>query len=136
MMPDNPPQQTATGVTSGARDSRHTERRSVARYPFVATAEVTESGSEIKLWARASELSLKGCRIDTGRPFLAGARIHLQLLRGNGAFKTQAKVIYSLEGIGMGIVFLTPTPDQQAVLEGWLLELVTSTTELPGSNLK
>jgi len=60
----------------------------------------------------------------------------LHLLRGNGAFKTPAKVIYSLEGIGMGIVFLTPTPDQQAVLEGWLLELVTSTTELPGSNLK
>jgi len=36
----------------------------------------------------------------------------------------------------MGISFLNPTPDQQAVLEGWLVELVTNTTEPPGSNLK
>src|SRR5437879_10481909 len=60
-------------------------------YTTLFRSEVTESGSEIKLWARVSELSLKGCRIDTGRPFLAGARIHLQLLRGNGAFKTRSE---------------------------------------------
>lgn len=121
-MPDNPSQQTAAGVTSASWDAGRTERRSVARYPFIIAAEVTESASEIKLWARTSELSLNGCRIDTVHPFLAGAPVHLRLLRDNGVFETPAKVVYSLEGIGMGIVFLNSTPDQRAVLEGWLVE--------------
>src|SRR6266849_7323021 len=44
------------------------ERRRTPRYPFIATAEVIEQGSNPRISARVSELSLHGWHIDMTNP--------------------------------------------------------------------
>ena len=102
------------------------ERRSDPRYRFIATAVVTElsPGTRLhRLSVRTFELGLNGCYIDTIEPFLVGTFIHLRILKGNVAFETPGRVVYRHRGIGMGVVFIDSTANQQIILQGWLAEL-------------
>ena len=101
------------------------KQRSVRRCHFVASAEVTEVSSGAKLSARTSELGLGGCYIDALNPFPEGTLVTLRVLRDQGVFETQASVVYCHQGSGMGLAFAGITPDQQSLLEAWLVELVT-----------
>jgi hypothetical protein len=115
-------------VVHSSRPSRQEESpralRSVKRCPLVAAAEITEMGSGSKLSARTSELSIGGCYIDTLNPFPEGTLIQCRILRDKGVFETKAMVVYSHERIGMGVAFSQIAPNQQAILESWLAELV------------
>jgi hypothetical protein len=124
MMLDDPYKRTEGGASAG-EDLQGAKRRSVRRCPLVASAEVTELGSEAQLKARTSELGLGGCYIDTLNPFPQGALVQLRILRDNGLFETQAKVVYSDVRFGMGLAFTEMTAGQRSLLEGWLAELVT-----------
>jgi hypothetical protein len=125
MMFDAPFKQTASDATAPyGDDSQPTKQRSVRRCPLVASAEVTELGSETKLSVRTSELGLGGCYIDTLNPFPEGTRVQLRLLRDNGVFETKAKVVYAHPGFGMGLAFIEMTANQRTILESWLAELV------------
>jgi len=101
------------------------KQRAVRRCAFVASAEVTETSSGTKLSARTSELGMGGCYIDALNPFPTGTMVHLRILRDQGIFQTQAKVVYCHPGSGMGLEFSGAKPDQLLLLEGWLAELVT-----------
>ena len=100
------------------------KQRAVRRCAFVASAEVTEPSSGTKLSARTSELGMGGCYIDALNPFPSGTIVHLRILRDQGIFETQAKVVYCHPSSGMGLAFTGITPDQQSLLETWLAELV------------
>jgi hypothetical protein len=100
------------------------QKRSVKRCLFVASAEVNELGSATKLVIRTSELSIGGCYLDTINPFPEGTTIHCRILRDNGVFESKAKVVYSNPGFGMGVAFISVTPDQRTILEDWLADLV------------
>ena len=113
------------------KDSQSAKRRSVRRCPLVASAEVTELGSGAQLKARTSELGVGGCYIDTLNPFPHGTLIQLRILRDNGLFETQAKVVYSDVRFGMGLAFTEMTADQRSLLESWLAELVTKLRPTP-----
>ena len=119
-MPDNPGDDTPGAVWS---TSPRPERRGVPRYRFTARAMVTELSSGTRLPTRTSELGLNGCYIDTLELFPVGTLVHLRILKGNGVFETSGRVLYCHAGIGMGIVFVDPTPDQREVLAGWVAEL-------------
>jgi hypothetical protein len=95
---------------------KHRKPRAVRRCPFVASAEVTE---------RTSELGLGGCYVDVLNPFPQGTAVELRILRDQGVFETQAKVVYCDPRFGMGLAFSEMTPNQRGLLEGWLVELVT-----------
>lgn len=60
-----------------AINSPNNERRKVPRYPFIASAEETDLNSGARVSARVSELSLRGCYLDTLNPFPMGSRIKL-----------------------------------------------------------
>jgi len=66
-----------------------------------------------------------GCYIDALNPFPEGTQVHLRIIRDQGVFETQAKVVYCHLGSGMGLEFSGATPEQSLLLEGWLAELVT-----------
>ena len=48
----------------------------------------------------------------------------MRILRDQGVFETQAKVVYCDPRFGMGLAFTEMKPDQRSLLETWLAEIV------------
>jgi hypothetical protein len=107
------------------------ERRRSTRYPFVAAAEVIEPQSYTKVAGRTSDLGRGGCFIDTMSPFPEGTIVSVKLSLEQRTFEAQAKVVYSMSGMGMGLAFVRMQPDHQKVLEGWIGMLSGKTTLEP-----
>jgi len=120
-MTDDP--QKSPAPTGAAGDWPHGERREVPRYLFIANAEETDLDSGTKLTARVSELSRKGCYLDTLNPFPKGTRIKLYITHEHASFTAFGTVIYQQPNMGMGIIFNTVEPAQMEVLQKWLTEM-------------
>ena len=112
-------------MTEKNKPAHPTKQRAVRRCPFVAGAEVTDLGTGTQLSVRTSELGLGGCYVDALNPFPEGAQVGVRILRDQGVFETKAKVVYCDSGFGMGLAFGEIAPDQRAILEGWLAEIVS-----------
>jgi PilZ domain len=96
------------------------ERRLTSRRLFSADALVVDEQAAIRLQARCSDLSLQGCYVDTMNPLPVGTLACLELRVKDEVFRTIAQVSSSHAGMGMGLRFEEPSPDQIAVLAGWL----------------
>lgn len=107
------------------KEPTHAKKRAVRRCAFVASAEVTEPSSDTRISARTSELGLGGCYVETLNPLAEGTLVHLRILRDQGVFEAEAKVVYSQSSFGMGLAFTKMDPKQRVLLEDWLAELVT-----------
>jgi hypothetical protein len=103
-----------------AVEKEPSERRRGTRYPFVAAAEVLELQSYTKVTGRTSDLGRGGCFIDTMSPFPEGTIVRVKLSLEQRTFEAQAKVVYSMSGMGMGLAFARMQPDHQKVLGGWI----------------
>jgi hypothetical protein len=101
------------------------KQRSVRRCALVASVEVTELRTGALLSARISELGIGGCYVDALNPFPEGALVSLRILRDQGVFETEAKVVYCDSRFGMGLAFIEMTPDQRSILENWLAEILS-----------
>jgi hypothetical protein len=99
------------------------ERRHNPRYQFTATAELVDLQSRAKIQARTSDLSRGGCYIDTTNPLPVDATVRMRLTQDNRSFEAEARVVYSLTGMGMGVKFMDATPEHMGVLESWIGEL-------------
>jgi PilZ domain len=99
------------------------EKRRHPRFPFSTGGEAFDPRANVGATGRLSDISRSGCYMDTISPFGVNAAIILTVIREGRTFKTKAKVVYSLNGMGMGIMFTTMEPDQARVLDGWLAEL-------------
>jgi hypothetical protein len=108
----------------GRAAKKFTKPRAVRRCPFVASAEVTELSSGMRLSARTSEMGLGGCYVDALNPFAKGTKVNLRIVRDQGAFEATAKVVYSDLSFGMGLSFVEIAPEQRLILENWLEEMV------------
>jgi hypothetical protein len=73
----------------------------------------------------------KGCYMDTISPFAPNAVVILTITRDVRTFRTKAKVVYSLNAMGMGRRFTATEPDQVRMLELWLNELSGGTPVEP-----
>jgi hypothetical protein len=98
------------------------ERRSGLRHAFVVTAEAEELATATKLPARISDLSAYGCYLDTLNPFSSGTRIRIHFKKGNETFQLVGVVVYSHEGMGMGVSFTAVNPGAQEAIQKWLTE--------------
>src|SRR2546429_5630193 len=74
--------------------SQDSERREAPLHPFIASAEETDLASGARLSARVSELSLKGCYLDTLNPFPKGTRIRLVIFYGGQIFTAYCTNMY------------------------------------------
>jgi hypothetical protein len=99
------------------------EKRRHPRFPFSTGGEAFDPQANVRVTGRLSDISRSGCYMDTIRPFGVNAAIILAVTREGRTFKTKAKVVYSLNGMGTGMMFTTMEPDQARVLDGWLAEL-------------
>lgn len=97
-------------------------RRSNNRQHFTASALVFEPKSEMLLRARTADLGPDGCFIDTLNPFAKGTAVKVRIEKRGASFEASAKVVYSLDSMGMGLAFSPVGPEQLWVLHEWLGE--------------
>jgi hypothetical protein len=107
------------------KPSQWPNQRSVRRCPLVASAEVTDLHSGTRLSARISELGVGGCYVDALTPFPEGTLVKLRILRDQGMFESNGKMVYTHANFGMGIAFTSVTSDQRSILEAWIGEIVS-----------
>jgi PilZ domain len=100
-------------------DIPYTVARTTPRFAFIAEAEVVG----LKDSARVSELSARGCYIDSINPLPKGTDVRIRIRYGCSACEFCGTVIYTHAGFGMGVVFGEMSPEQRSTLEVWLDEL-------------
>jgi hypothetical protein len=109
------------GVVPAA--SSPAEKRRHPRFPFSTGGEAFDPQANVRVTGRLSDVSRSGCYMDTISPFGVNVAIILTVTHEGRTFKTKTKVVYSLNGMGMGMMFTTMEPDQALVLDGRLAEL-------------
>ncbi|HKN25063.1 MAG TPA: PilZ domain-containing protein [Candidatus Acidoferrum sp.] len=98
------------------------ERRRTPRYIFIASAELYEERSDVRVASRVSELSLHGCYLDMMNPFPTGTLVLLKIFAGDLTFQSKAKIIYATPNVGAGVAFLDVEPKYEYMLTRWLDE--------------
>jgi PilZ domain len=98
-------------------------RRSEPRYSLVATADIVDPASETHITGRLSEISRAGCYIDLLNTLPKETLVQIRISRDQGVFESLARIVYAQEGIGMGVAFVNPSPEQQKILDAWIAEL-------------
>jgi hypothetical protein len=108
-------------------DASNAPRRVNPRFSFFADGEVTlEDGKRVL--TQLSELSARGCYIDTLQPIPIGTTFTLNISDGMNTCELHGKVIYMHSGgglgiFGMGVVFGDVAAEQQSAIDAWLREL-------------
>lgn len=97
------------------------ERRRTPRYPFNASIEMCEGGSQDKRTARVTGLSLNGCYVTTECPYPEGTMLAVKVFTETDFYDGQGIVIYKQENLGMGLMFTETRPYYLMVLRKWLL---------------
>jgi PilZ domain len=114
---------TAESAIGSSVEARPLERRRNTRYAFIADVEVLEPNSGIAIPGRTADLSRGGCYVDTVNPFPADTVVKLRLTKWDRSFEAQAKVVYSVVGMGMGLMFVAVDREQRWTMEIWMAEL-------------
>jgi len=103
-------------------------RRTNPRFPLMAEAEITKIGDGSSFVAQLSELSSRGCYLDTIKPFPIGSKLRLRIYYGSDTCELPGKVIYTHSGYGtglhgMGVLFGDMAAEQHSAINTWLDEL-------------
>jgi PilZ domain len=96
------------------------EKRRTPRYIFIASAELYEEQTDVRVASRVSELSLHGCYLDMMNPFPTGSIVLLKIFAGDQTFHTKARVVYHTPNVGAGVTFLDVDPKYEFILNNWL----------------
>ena len=115
-----------SGTSPNDQGRSYRDRRSVPRYGLIAQTDVLEPVSGLRISGRISEVSLKGCYVDVLNTLPTQTEIEVRISRDQGTFTSHGKIIYTQEGMGMGVAFLNTHADQFKVLDSWLAELNAS----------
>jgi len=101
------------------RPRRAAERRTHPRYGFNADAEIIEDVSGTRIEARITDISQRGCYVETARSFPLGTTIEVKITKGGESFVASGRVVYSSDK-GMGLTFGDIDKEQLERLEAWL----------------
>lgn len=99
------------------------ERRRNLRFSFSGTLEAVDIKSGTKVTGRTSDLGLGGCYVDTLTVFPVGTEAKIRIIRENETFEAQVRVVYSLNGMGMGMAFVSAQAKQVRLFQKWLHEI-------------
>lgn len=93
------------------------------RYPFAASAELTDLQSMAQLKAETTDLSNFGCHVNTENLWPVGDKIRIRLMHNGAGFAAYGRIVYARPTLGMGIVFTRIEPIDHAVLDAWMANL-------------
>ncbi len=117
---------TQEGAHRGASTStppREVERRKNIRYACVAAANVVEPKSGARVSGRLTDLGLGGFYMDTMSVLPVGIAVKVRIDLANRSFESDAKVVYALSGMGMGLAFAETPKEDQAILQSWVRQM-------------
>jgi PilZ domain len=109
-------------------------KRRFVRHAISAAAQVLDTGSGTRLNARASDLGLGGCYLDTLTPFPVGTDVQIGLHRDESVIQLPGKIVYTSLGLGMGVVFVGVAVENMTALSKWvegLSQVQSSVAPLP-----
>ena len=119
-------------------EAPYTTRRVNPRFSFFADAEVTLLDGT---WVRGqlSELSSRGCYIDTLEAIPIRTRLRLCIRDGMSTCEVRGKVIYVHSGggfgiFGMGVLFEEMGAEQHSSIDAWLRKLAGRPGKDSGKN--
>jgi|SRR5215467_3103608 len=99
------------------------------RFSFDADAEVAPENSPAqRVRARVTEISLRGCFIETSASFEEQRRVLLKIFHSGEYFEAEAAVLYNRPA-GIGLVFCEVKPHCRAVLQRWVLRALQVQSE-------
>jgi PilZ domain len=101
------------------RPRRAAERRTHPQYGFNADAEVIEEGSSTRIETRITNISQRGCYVETAQSFPLGTAIEVKITKGGESFVAPGRIVYSSDK-GMGLTFGDIEGEQHERLEAWL----------------
>jgi hypothetical protein len=116
-----------------AAGTEEADRRGADRHLVIASAEVVELSSGARFSTRTTDLGPGGCFVDTLTPFPVGSKVRVTVYKTNSHFETRGVVVYSQQGLGMGVAFDALEPQQRAALDNWLAELTHGKVAIPES---
>ncbi|MGA3176538.1 MAG: PilZ domain-containing protein [Candidatus Acidiferrum sp.] len=91
------------------------------RFAFSADAEIAPKSSPTAIVpARVTELSLRGCFLETSASFEMQRPVLLKIHDSGEYFEAEASVLY-VKPSGLGLVFREIKPHFRAVLQKWVL---------------
>ena len=103
--------------------ARFAQKRSVPRYPFSANATVVEPLSRSEVAGRTSDISARGCYVESIDRFPPNTVIRLTIEQvGGERFETWGRVVHVRPGTGSGLAFFETSAEQRLTLEKWLAE--------------
>ena len=115
-----PESKKAGAGNSTSAPTQEAERRINDRQMFTVTAEVVEFVTGARFSSRTMDLGPGGCFVDTTNPLPVSTKVQLKLTKGQTTLQTGGTVVYSQNGLGMGIAFSNLEPEQQKSLDSWL----------------
>jgi len=113
----------SSGGATREAATKEAERRGADRHVFTAAAEVVDLTTGARFSTRTTDLGPGGCFVDTLSPLPVGSQVHVSVRKGQTHFQSEGTVVYSQDGLGMGIGFASLDATQQRALETWLTEL-------------
>lgn len=113
----------STGGATREAATKEAERRGADRHVFTAAAEVVDMTTGARFSTRTTDLGPGGCFVDTLSPLPIGSQVHVSVRKGQTHFQCEGTVVYSQDGLGMGIGFASLDAKQHQALETWLSEL-------------
>lgn len=102
------------------QEQRELEHQRGLRFPFSADAEVVPQGSTERIRARVTELSFRGCLLETSAALKEQQRVHVKIFHSDECFEALADIIY-VKPAGVGLVFGDTDPHFRSVLQAWIL---------------
>ena len=98
-------------------------QRQARRYPFVASVELIDLQSDLRLQERVTDLSLYGCGVTASKPLSVGTKLRVRITSKGNTFSALGKVAYATANGDTGIVFARVGQNDQVILEKWINEL-------------
>jgi hypothetical protein len=96
------------------------DRRADLRHKVAGEAEVTDGNSGVGMLTRISDLSKRGCFLETSTPFPVNTITKIFIRKGTESFEADAKVVSAFSNTGMGLQFTNVDPVQRHILSAWL----------------
>jgi hypothetical protein len=120
--PELPEDRTVDGFDH--QKSKRQELRWHQRVTCHGGAEVRAAGQQGMTWAVLTDLSLRGCYLQTSTPLPVGAQPHLTIRAEDVELLTHAVVRTSNRTLGMGLEFVELTPVNKTRLENVIRKLL------------